>query len=306
MKILKLAPCLKEIIWGGTNLITKYGIETDLKNVAEAWVLSAHKGNESTILNGEFKGLNLSEAVDKMGKECLGTNGGAFTYFPILIKLIDARDKLSVQVHPDDEFALKNEGEYGKTEMWYIVDCDPGAELYFGFKEKISKKEFETRIKENTLTEVLNNVPVKKGDVFFIPSGTVHAIGAGILIAEIQQNSNTTYRIYDYGRLGADNKPRELHIEKALKTAVLDKPLPQTTFTDGTLAECDYFKVKRFEVNERLTLNVDEKSFSSILALEGNICIDGVELSAGQCVFIPANSGEIIISGNGTFIESRV
>ncbi len=306
MKILKLAPCLKEIIWGGTKLITKYKMETDLKNVAEAWVLSAHKGNESTVSNGEYTGFTLSEAIDRMGKECLGINGEKFTYFPILIKLIDAKDRLSVQVHPDDEFALKNEGEYGKTEMWYIVDCDEGAELYFGFKEKISKKEFEERIKNNTLTEVLNNVPVKKGDVFFIPSGTVHAIGAGILIAEIQQNSNTTYRIYDYGRVGADNKPRELHIEKALKTAVLDKPHPQKTYTGGTLAESDYFKVKKFEVKERLKLSVDEKSFSSILVLEGKLSADGVEFSAGECGFIPANSGEIIISGNGTFIESRV
>lgn len=132
-----------------------------------------------------------------------------------MIKLIDAKDNLSIQIHPDNEFALRVEGEYGKTEMWYIVDCEPGAYLYYGFQKEISKAEFKERIENNTLLEVLNKVPVHKGDVFFISAGTLHAIGKGILIAEIQQNSNTTYRIYDYGRVGADGKPRQLHVEKA-------------------------------------------------------------------------------------------
>ena len=138
----------------------------------------------------------------------LGENCKKFEYFPILIKLIDAKDNLSVQVHPDNEYAMRVEGEYGKTEMWYIVDCNPGAELLYGFKRNITKDEFERRIKDNTLLEVLNNVPVHKGDVFFIKSGTLHAIGKGILIAEIQQNSNITYRIYDYGRMGAALSPQ--------------------------------------------------------------------------------------------------
>ena len=306
MSILKLKPVLKQAIWGGTRLKKSFNMETNLESVAEAWVLSAHRDGESTILNGEFEGLPLTKALERMGKDCLGTRGNDFSYFPILIKLIDARDKLSVQVHPDDEFALENEGEYGKTEMWYIVDCDEGAELYFGFKDKISKEEFKARIRDNTLTEVLNNVPVKKGDVFFIPSGTVHAIGAGILIAEIQQNSNTTYRIFDFGRVGADGKPRALHIEKALKTAVLDKPNPNKPLADGVLAECDYFKVKLLNINGEAKINVDEKSFSSLLCTEGSIEIGSVKVRKGECVFITAKSGEIIISGEGTLIESRV
>ena len=151
----------------------------------------------------------------------------------MLIKLIDAKDNLSVQVHPSNEYALRVEGEYGKTEMWYIVDCDPGAELLYGFKHEISKEEFAERIANNTLLEVTNNVPVHKGDVFFIESGTLHAIGKGILIAEIQQNSNTTYRIYDYGRVGKDGKPRELHVEKAKEVTNLVPPKYPTTAQGG-------------------------------------------------------------------------
>ena len=207
---------IKDYIWGGTRLKTEFGFETEKEIAAEGWMLSCHKDGTNTVLNGEFAGKILTEVLDIWGKEALGKNAERFTYFPLLIKLIDAKDKLSVQVHPDDSYALKNEGEYGKTEMWYVVDCDEGASLIYGFNKEISKEEFESRIKDNTLSEVCNYVPVKKGDVFFIGAGTLHAIGEGILIAEVQQNSNTTYRVSDYGRLGADGNPRPLHIEKAV------------------------------------------------------------------------------------------
>ena len=217
MSVLKLiAPC-KDYIWGGNRLREEYGKKLDSDKIAESWELSCHKDGQSVIDGGEFDGKTLSEFIEKKGRiAVLGTNCERFEYFPILIKLIDAKDNLSVQVHPSNEYALKVEGEYGKTEMWYIVDCNEGAELLYGFKHEISRDEFAERIKNNTLLEVANNVPVHKGDVFFIESGTLHAIGKGILIAEIQQNSNTTYRVYDYGRVGKDGKPRELHIEKAL------------------------------------------------------------------------------------------
>jgi mannose-6-phosphate isomerase len=305
MSILKLKPALKDYLWGGTRLKTEFKMESDLEKVAEAWVLSTHKDGPSVVLNGEYKGLDLSAALEKMGGSALGERGSSFDFFPILIKLIDAKDKLSVQVHPNDEYALKVEGEYGKTEMWYIVDCEEGAELYFGFKNQISKEEFRRRIEDNTLTEVLNSVPVKKGDVFFIESGTIHAIGGGILIAEIQQNSNTTYRVSDYGRLGADGKPRPLHIEKALEVTSLEKPKKQENLGKDVLAECEYFKVKLLKVEGDMDICTDEESFSSLLCLEGSVTVDDVTLNKGECAFIPAKS-KIHLKGEATLIESRV
>lgn len=306
MEILKLKPTLKDYLWGGSRLKTEYKMETELEKVAEAWVLSTHKDGPSLVLNGSLKGKTLAEAVEAMGRECLGERGKAFEFFPILIKLIDAKDNLSVQVHPDDEYALKTEGEYGKTEMWYIVDCEEGATLYYGFKDKITKEEFRRRINDNTLTDVLNKVPVKKGDVFFIQSGTIHAIGSGILIAEIQQNSNTTYRVSDYGRLGADGKPRPLHIDKAVEVTTLDKPQNQENLPLGTLAKCKYFSVKLHNIDGETTINVDDKSFSSLLCLEGEITVGDVALKKGECAFIPASFGEVAVSGAATVIESRV
>lgn len=306
MYTLKLKPALKDYLWGGTRLKTEYKMESDLEKVAEAWVLSTHKDGPSVVLNGELCGKTLTEAVEVFGADCLGENGKKFSYFPILIKLIDARDDLSVQVHPNDEYALKVEGEYGKTEMWYIVDCEEGAALYYGFKEEISKEEFRKKIADNTITDVLNRVPVKKGDVFFIPSGTIHAIGRGILIAEIQQNSNTTYRVCDYGRLGADGKPRPLHIDKAVEVTNLTPPPESKDLSSGTLAECEYFKVRLFSTDKQKEIEVDNASFVSLLCLEGEVSFDGVTLVKGDCAFIPANRGKITFKGSATLIESRV
>ena len=306
MYTLKLKPALKDYLWGGTRLKTEYKMESDLEKVAEAWVLSTHKDGEGVVLNGELAGKTLTEAVAAFGEDALGENGKKFSYFPILIKLIDAKDDLSVQVHPDDEYALRVEGEYGKTEMWYIVDCEPGATLYYGFKEEITKDEFRAKIADNTITDVLNKVPVKKGDVYFIPSGTIHAIGSGILIAEIQQNSNTTYRVSDYGRLGADGKPRPLHIDKAVEVTSLTPPPVQAGLPEGTLAECEYFNVKLYNTNNVKKINVDASSFSAILCLDGEVTFDGVTLKKGDSAFIPANRGEITFEGNATIIESRV
>ena len=255
MYILKLdAPC-KDYLWGGTRLRDEYGKKSDKEKLAESWELSCHKDGQSVIANGEFEGKTLTEYIDKCGKGILGKKCERFEYFPILIKLIDAKDNLSVQVHPDNEYAMRVEGEYGKTEMWYIVDREEGAELLYGFKKEISREEFAERIKNNTLLEVTNNVPVHKGDVFFIDAGTLHAIGKGILIAEIQQNSNTTYRIYDYGRVGADGKPRELHIEKACEVTQLTPPVRPTKpmgeiinkdgYSSTLLATSEYFNVNK-------------------------------------------------------------
>lgn len=309
------APC-KDYIWGGNRLREEYGKISGADKIAESWELSCHKDGESVIEGGEFKGLTLAAFIEKQGKGVLGENCEKFENFPILIKLIDAKDNLSVQVHPNNDYALRVEGEYGKTEMWYIVDCDPGAELLYGFKSNITKEEFERRIKDNTLLEVTNNVPVHKGDVFFIEAGTLHAIGKGILIAEIQQNSNTTYRIYDYGRVGADGKPRQLHIEKAVEVTELTPPKYPTTakgdpeekdgYTVQLLSECEYFRVNKAVVREECTLEAGKTSFNSVLVLDGEGEIDGVELKKGDSCFIPAGYGKYTFKGKAELVVTDI
>lgn len=317
MAVLKLTPAFKDYLWGGTRLRDDFQKDCDFDKIAESWELSCHKDGPSTIANGEFKGLTLSEYIDKAGKSVLGTDCEKFENFPILIKLIDAKDNLSVQVHPDNEYAQRVEGEYGKTEMWYIVDCDEGATLLYGFKDTITKDEFAQRIADNTLLEVTNAVPVKKGDVFFIQAGTLHAIGKGILIAEIQQNSNTTYRIYDYGRVGKDGKPRELHVEKAKDVTDLcpAKAYPETPveqkdgYTSKLLSACDYFTTYAVDVDSKAVLEADEKSFLSLLILDGECEItadDTVKAKKGDSIFVPAGTGKVIAEGKCKAILTRV
>lgn len=317
MAVLKLTPAFKDYLWGGTRLRDDFQKDCDFDKIAESWELSCHKDGPSTIANGEFKGLTLSEYIDKAGKSVLGTDCEKFENFPILIKLIDAKDNLSVQVHPDNEYAQRVEGEYGKTEMWYIVDCDEGATLLYGFKDTITKDEFAQRIADNTLLEVTNAVPVKKGDVFFIQAGTLHAIGKGILIAEIQQNSNTTYRIYDYGRVGKDGKPRELHVEKAKDVTDLcpAKAYPETPveqkdgYTSKLLSSCDYFTTYAVDVDSKAVLEADEKSFLSLLILDGECEItadDTVKAKKGDSIFVPAGTGKVIAEGKCKVILTRV
>ena len=319
MKILKLSPTIKDYIWGGTRLTKEFEMVSFTDRQAEAWVLSCHGDGECTIENTDFKGRTLSDVLANEGKDYLGTNCKKYDNFPILIKLIDAKDNLSVQVHPDDEYALRVEGEYGKTEAWYIMDCDDDAEIIYGFKSDITKEEFRKSIEENTLTEYVNRVKVKKGDIFFIEAGTLHAICKGILLAEVQQNSNTTYRVYDYGRL-QNGKPRELHVEKALdvtSTKALDasgKPMGETIdkgdYKETLLTKCDIFSMKRLDVSEKAEVIADEKSFVSLVALEGNGVVmhedTCVTLYKGESLFIPAGFGKVEILGAVTVLESRV
>ena len=304
MAILKLKPACKDYLWGGHRLVEEYGVEYDGAILAEAWELSAHPDGASTIINGKYAGKTLKEYLDEEGLEVLGTNCRRFREFPILAKFIDAKENLSIQVHPSNAYALKNEGQYGKTEMWYVLDAEEGAFLYYGFKKAIFKDEFKRRIEENTLLEVLNAVPVKKGDVLFIEAGTLHAIGKGILVAEIQQNSTITYRIYDYGRVGADGKRRDLHIEKAL--AVTNRiPISKSADSYPHVVDCDYFTVDKLNLDGKLTYrvqgNVNEKTFLSILILggEGTISNKGEKLpyKKGDSLFLPANSGDWQIDG---------
>ena len=216
----------KDYLWGGNRLREEFGKTSGADKIAESWELACHKDGSSILKNGPDAGKTLREYLDAHGTGFLGTNCAGCTTVPVLIKLIDAKQDLSIQVHPDDDYAMRVEGEPGKTEMWYIVDAAPGAALYYGVKKAVSKEEFARRIQEQTLPEILNRVEVTAGELYFIPSGTLHAIGAGILLAEIQQNSNTTYRVYDYGRRGADGRLRPLHSEKALDVATLNPLAP--------------------------------------------------------------------------------
>ena len=319
---LKFEPILKQTLWGGDKIIPFKHLNSDLKGVGESWEISGVEDNESVVANGPDKGLTLADMVRKYREELVGeANYARFgNKFPLLIKFIDAKQDLSIQVHPTDELAKKRHNSMGKTEMWYIVDCEPGAYLYYGFQKEISKAEFKERIENNTLLEVLNKVPVHKGDVFFISAGTLHAIGKGILIAEIQQNSNTTYRIYDYGRVGADGKPRQLHVEKAQMVTRLAppdrEPKPQgqpERFPGGVrtlLSSCEYFTVTQISLSGKEEFSADHTSFHSLLMLEGEAVLswsNGVmRITKGESVLVPANTGRYTLEGKGELVLTTI
>ena len=310
----KLEPVFKDYIWGGERLKNDFNKKSDLDSIAESWELCCHKNGINKISGHDM----LLEDFLKQEPEALGRNCDKFDNFPILIKLIDAKDNLSIQVHPDDEYAKKFENSFGKTEMWYVVDCETNSYLYYGFNKTISKEELKKRIAENALLEVLNKMPIKKGDVFFIPAGTVHAICKGTLIAEIQQNSDITYRVYDYGRIGKDGKQRELHVDKAIEVSKLEKPVEYSSniieennsYIKTLLSKCKYFETYKVELKEEIKLEADRNSFNSILCIEGDIIISSnntcLEVKMGESVFISANEGEYEVKGKGEFLLTLV
>lgn len=303
MKPLKLKPIYKDYIWGGEKLRTVYGKKTELSPVAESWELSCHKDGYSVICGGEYDGKALDEYI-KENPSVLGTsvNGNEL---PILIKLIDAAENLSVQVHPNDEQARAWEGQNGKTEMWYIIDAEDDARITYGTCKDTTKEELSNAIKEKRIEELLNSVPSKKGDVFFVEAGTIHAIGKGNVIAEIQQNSNVTYRLYDYGRVGKDGKERELHVEKGVKAANCKKITPKEIIVldDGirVLGSCEYFVVKEIILDGEKSFTADEKTYHALIVTDGKLDIVGkdfcMDISVGETVFIPAGLGKYVLKG---------
>ena len=316
MYAMKLSAPIKDYLWGGTKLTKEWGFVSFEDRQAEAWVLSCHRDGESVIENGEFSGKSLREVLEEH-PEYIGKNAESGEELPVLIKLIDAADNLSIQVHPDEEYAMKNEGDHGKTEAWYILDCDEGAEIIYGFKEDISKEDFEKAIKTNTLSEYVNRIKVEKGDIFFIKAGTLHAICKGIMIFEVQQNSNVTYRVYDYGRL-QNGKPRELHIEKALDVTVRTKSrVPQNKsaaaehdgYFETELVSCDIFKLSRLDVGTEAEIVADENSFVSLVCIDGNgVLLQGdeaVTLYKGDSLFIPAAAGKFKILGKVCVLKTK-
>ena len=314
---IKLIPFVSETIWGGKKLIEEYGVKTEKKNAAEGWMLSCHEAGASTVENGEFAGISLADVVKSNPALC-GENAKEFTDFPILIKFIDAMDNLSVQVHPTKEYCEKTGRGQSKTECWYIIDCDEDAYLILGFKDKITPEQFKASIENGNLTDYVAKVPVKKGDFFFIESGTLHAICKGILLAEVQESSNTTYRIFDYNRVGNDGKPRELHVEDGVAVTKLEK-YSQPDFCKGEeldgderklLADCPLFKVWKLDTDGEFSAIANEKSFVSLLIMAGegslDCCGETLSLKKGDSIFIPANAGDYKLCGKMEIIETRI
>ena len=291
-KIYRLTPATKDNIWGG-NKLRAYGKQSEKDRIAESWELSFTNGGEARIEDGR----EMSEAFSR---ETWGTSAEKFHAFPVLTKFIDAQDKLSVQVHPSDTYALENEGQFGKTEMWYVVEADEGAGLYMGLERECDPDEFAAAVADGSVEKLLSFKEVKRGDVYFIPSGTIHAIGAGVVIFEIQQNSTLTYRLYDYMRRDKDGNLRELHVDKAMKVSLLE-PYKESIFDkndESLIGTCEYFKTRKYKLNlSKITFNVEKDSFLSITCVGGEGEIEGEKISLGDTFFIPAGAGEVTVEG---------
>lgn len=317
---LKLVSVYKDYLWGGNELDKLYGKSGDGLCTAESWELCCHPDGESRVKNGIFKGKCLRDIFEEY-PEYVSDRYKAGEKFPILIKFIDAKDNLSIQVHPSDDTALHELGEEGKAEMWYVIAAKPRAFLYYGFKQEISKEELEAKMLDGTICDVLNRVEVHSGDVFFIHPGTIHAIGKGTVIAEIQQNSNTTFRVYDYLRKDKDGNYRELHVERGIEVIDRTPIVPSQVFDNnevvtsgGTirrLFECDYFSVLRIQVKkDRMKFWCEKTSFHSLLVIRGDGYLEykgkRYDFVAGDSLFLPAGFGEYYIHGNNEILLSKI
>ena len=314
-----MTPVSKQIIWGGDRLKREYGKVADFDKIAESWELSCRDNAMCAIANGEYAKMSLGDYIAEDRTGILGTAAVKYDRFPLLIKLIDAADRLSIQVHPDNEYSLAHEGELGKTEMWYIVSANEGAKLVYGLKDGCSREDFAKAVAEDRTEEMLDFVDVHAGETYFIPSGQVHAIGAGILIAEIQQNSDVTYRVYDYKRRQPDGSLRQLHTAKALDVIKLrtSEEINALRFSEScadggeVLASCEYFTVRRYALNGIETLTAREESFVALLftdAEDAEITFDGTHypVRKGESWFIPAGSGEFALRGKADVIVSEI
>lgn len=320
---LLLRPSGKDYLWGGSRLNDEFAKGIDLTPLAETWECSTHPNGPSYVVGGTFDGLELAEVL-RNHPEYLGERHKGKNELPILIKLIDAKKDLSVQVHPTDEYAGEHEnGQLGKTEMWYVLDASKDAKLVYGLKRSYSETQMRRAIEKGRIMNYLQQVPVKKDDLFFIEAGTIHAIGAGVLVAEIQENSNLTYRLYDYDRVGKDGKKRELHIDKALQVANLKssaeprQPLRVLKYRQGVASElltrCKYFEVYRMLVNtehrQHVHYRADEVAFRVLLCVNGcgriNYEDGDMEFYKGDCIFVPADSEVLTIQGQAQFLDVR-
>ena len=320
MQPIKFNPLLVQTLWGGEKIIPFKHLNSDLTQVGESWEISGVKGNETVVSEGEFKGKKLNELVDELKGKLVGeANYKRFgNDFPLLIKFIDARQELSIQVHPTDELAQKRGKLRGKTEMWYIMDSDESAKLRAGMKEKITPEQYKQMVEDDTITEAIAEYKLKEGDCFFLPAGRIHSIGTGCFLAEIQQTSDVTYRIYDFKRKDKDGNYRELHTEEAAECIDYNvEPNYRTEYTpvknEGVaLVECPYFTTAVYDLNEPMTLDYSElDSFVILIGLKGSGEITDNEgntttLCEGETILIPATTSEVKVTGNIKFLETYV
>lgn len=320
-----LKPTGKDYLWGGNRLNDDFAKDIDLCPLAETWECSTHPDGPSQVVSGEFAGMTLARVL-KDHPDFLGDHPKTEGELPILIKFIDAKKDLSVQVHPTDEYAARYEnGQMGKTEMWYVLDAAKDARLIYGFHHDADREAVRQSIADGTVEKYLQRVPIKKDDLFYIEAGTVHAIGAGALIAEIQENSNLTYRLYDYNRVDKNGRKRELHVDKALEVANLKasrepkQPLRVLKYRQGCASEllcrCKYFEVYRMIVNtercRRLVgYQADSTSFRVLLCTDGCGLVrfgeqETLAFFKGDCIFVPANSVKLRIHGTAQFLDVR-
>ena len=305
---LKFYPILKERLWGGTKLGTLLGKELESDLIGESWELSGVGGDVSIVANGSFKGTTLTDLINRFPEEILGKSvlERFGKEFPILIKFIDAQKDLSIQLHPNDELARKRHNSFGKTEMWYIMDADKDAELIIGFKEDITKETYVESLKNDTLTDLLNYENVKEGDAYFISAGKIHAIGAGVLIAEIQQTSDQTYRVYDYNRKDAQGNLRELHTELSIDAISYVKQddfkvgYGQEENVSNPMVNCPYFKTNFISLNKNIQLDVsDQDSFTIYMCIDGEVTIENgfgsISIKKGETVLVPAITSYILL-----------
>ena len=315
---IKFTPYLKSVIWGGDKICRYKGIEQPEPNIGESWELSAVPGHESVVEDGSYKGLTINDLIERFGKDLLGErvvmrHGNKF---PLLIKFIDANDNLSVQVHPDDKLAQKRHNCPGKTEMWYIIKSEKNARIYAGLNSQLSPELYVETVNDGTFASKLKVHDSAPGDVYFLPAGMVHAIGAGNLLAEIQQSSDITYRIYDYDRKDATGQPRELHTDLAKDAIDYDLSEDSTPanynddLSDSEIVSCDYFVTRRVNVNSNKTVLLDNTSFSIVMCIEGSVVIHYPEgqmnLDAGHTCLIPAMLPILTLEGNATILITQV
>lgn len=293
--IVKLQPSLKDYLWGGTKLKRLWGKQSELPRLAESWELSFCHDSPSVIADGEHKGKPLFSVatLSDWGKNC-----NKFNVFPTLVKLIDADENLSVQVHPSDEFALKKEGQLGKTEMWHVLDAEKDAVLYLGLNQNLSEQEFLRAVRHKEITRYLNEIPVRAGETYFVPSGTLHAIGGGITLLEIQQNSTLTYRVYDFDRTDSTGKKRELHLEKALEVVDLQRYVVPNPSRESFLGGCEYFSA--YKHVGKLQLKNDD-SFTSLTVTDGQVFLNDLLLNKGETAFVSAGETAEVF-GNGCYV----
>jgi mannose-6-phosphate isomerase len=313
---LQFVPEMKERVWGGRAL-EQFGFTMPEGPIGEAWVIGDHPNGTTKVSNGPLAGTGLDEIREQYGKEWFGTKGVSQKSgrFPLLLKLLDCQDDLSIQVHPNDHYERLAQGELGKTEMWYVLDAKPGSTIIYGLKPGQDRASFAKLIEEDRILEGLQEVPVSAGDTFYIPAGTVHALRAGVLVVEVQQNSDTTYRLYDYNRPGLDGKPRELHIEDSLNVIEYGDSgaSKKTTAVPGPnqwlrIAESPYFLVEKAETQQSFTIEVAPESFELLVIGQGNgalVWADGrLDVKPGDSFLLPANLGSYTLSGDMTVLRS--